>query len=138
MTISEIKLPLNIIHQLLEQAQSSTETEVCGLLGGLKGKAHSCYPIRNSHSTPHSKFTLEPSEQITAFKSLREKKEQLFAIYHSHPNSEAYPSVTDVAQSEYPETLYLIISLKTKGVLEMRGFYLVDQQIKEVSIQIDS
>ena len=138
MTSSDIKLPLNIIHQLLEHAQSSSETEICGLIGSINDIANSCYPISNSHANPKAKFTLEPSEQIAAFKNLRKKEEQLFAIYHSHPTTDAYPSVTDLAQSEYPDALYLIISLKTKGVLEMRGFYLRNQQINEVAIQIKS
>lgn len=134
MTKSEIKIPLKIIHQLLEHAQSSVESEVCGVLGGVEGIAVSCYPVENAHPNPRTKFRLDASEQIAAFKTLREKDEQLFAIYHSHPTSEAYPSVTDLAQSHYPETLCLIISLKTKGVLEIRGFYLIDRKIEEVSL----
>ncbi len=134
MTKSEIKIPLKIIHRLLEHAQSSVESEVCGVIGGVEGIAVSCYPVENTHLTPKIKFSLDASEQIAAFKSLREKDEQLFAIYHSHPSSEAYPSATDLAQSHYPEALYLIISLKTKGVLEMRGFYLIDHKIEEVSL----
>jgi hypothetical protein len=34
----------------------------------------------------------------------------------------------------YPDALYLIISLDTKGILEMRGFYLHGHSSREVSL----
>ena len=55
---------------------------------------------------------------------MREQQEELFAIYHSHPTAPAEPSATDLEMANYPDALYLIISLNTKGVLEMRGFRL--------------
>jgi len=128
----EVQLPLKIIQQLLNHAQSSVEIEVCGLIGAKDGAAQSCYPMKNSDAHPQSKFTLNAAEQISVFKNLREKGEKLFAIYHSHPQSEAYPSATDLALANYPDVLYLIISLNTKGLLVLRGFYLLDNQVEEV------
>ena len=128
----EVQLPLKIIQQLLDHAQSSVEIEVCGLIGAKDGNVQSCYPVKNSDANPQCKFTLDAAEQISVFKNLREKGEELFAIYHSHPDSEAYPSATDLALANYPDVLYLIISLNTKGLLILRGFYLFDNQIEEV------
>ncbi|MDQ7091089.1 MAG: M67 family metallopeptidase [Methylococcales bacterium] len=130
----EFNLPLKIIQQLLSHALSSKETEVCGVIGAIEGVVTRCYPITNVHSQPRNKFTLNTIEQIATFKELREHGEKLFAIYHSHPHSPAYPSKTDLALSNYPDALYLIISLNTKGVLELRGFNLKNTQIEEVSL----
>ena len=134
MNKKEIQLPLTIIQQLLHHAQSSVDREVCGLIGAKNGKVQSCYPVKNSDPNPQCKFTLDAAEQISVFKTLRENEAQLFAIYHSHPQSEAYPSATDLALANYPDVLSLIISLNTKGVLVLRGFYLSDNQIEEVAI----
>lgn len=134
MNKKEVQLPLKIIQQLLHHAQSFTEVEVCGLIGAKDGNAQSCYPVKNSDANPQSKFTLDAAEQIRVFKNLRKEEEQLFAIYHSHPQSEAYPSAADLALVNYPDVLYLIISLNTKGVLELRGFYLVNNQVEEVTL----
>ena len=134
MNKKEIQLPLKIIQQLLHHAQSSIDSEVCGLIGAKDGQVQSCYPVKNSDANPQCKFTLDAAEQINVFKTLREKGEQLFAIYHSHPQSEAYPSAADLALVNYPDVLYLIISLNTKGVLELRGFYLVNNQVEEVTL----
>jgi proteasome lid subunit RPN8/RPN11 len=134
MNKKEIQLPLKIIQQLLHHAQSSVNLEVCGLIGVKDNKVQSSYPVKNSASNPQCKFTLDAAEQISVFKTLREKGEKLFAIYHSHPHSEAYPSVTDLTLANYPDALYLIISLNTKGVLALRGFNLVNSQVEEVSL----
>lgn len=133
-----IQLPLKITQQLLQHAQSSPETEVCGLIGSLDGVPASCYPVANSDLHPQNRFTLEPAEQIGAFKTMREKGETLFAIYHSHPHTPAEPSATDLELASYPEALYLIISLNTKGVLEMRGFNIADNKVSEVGLTLYS
>ena len=67
---------------------------------------------------------MDPEGQIDAMRKIRELDEELFAIYHSHPTAPAEPSPTDLEQIGYPDTLQIIISLDTKGVLEMRGFRL--------------
>ena len=42
-----------------------------------------------------------------------EKGEELAAIYHSHPASQAYPSPTDRAEAHYPDAVYVLVSLRT-------------------------
>jgi len=71
-----------------------------------------------------------------ALRLMRERGEELFAIYHSHPSSPATPSIIDLEEAGYPEALYLIISLNTKGVLEVRGFRLNGHDAKEVPLEL--
>lgn len=131
----EIELPRHLVNQLLHCAQSSPDAEVCGLIGATAGEPRTCYPVRNAAEAPDMRFRLEPREQIEAMRRMRERGEDLFAIFHSHPASPAEPSPFDLAEAAYPEALYLIISLNTKGVLEMRGFRLSqDQTFAEVEL----
>lgn len=130
----EIQIPRKIANQLLHLAQLSPEQEVCGLIGGISGTPSHCYPIRNIAELPAQRFLLEPSEQIAALSTMRDQGESLFGIYHSHPHAPATPSATDLELAAYPEALYVIISLDTKGILEMRGFYLNAGQNREVSL----
>ena len=44
-------------------------------------------------------------------RTLRERGETLFAIYHSHPAGPATPRPPTFAEAAYPQALYLIISL---------------------------
>lgn len=129
-------LPRHITNQLLHLAQVSPEQEICGLIGSKDGIAISHYPINNTDKQPEQRFQLEPGEQISAMKAMREKGEQLFAIYHSHPHAPAVPSALDLQQAAYPEALYLIISLNTKGVLEIRGYQIQQQKAEEIPLQL--
>ncbi|MBL1262130.1 Mov34/MPN/PAD-1 family protein [Methylomicrobium sp. RS1] len=130
----EIHIPRKLAQQLLHLAQISPDTEICGLVGGKNGIAQTCYPIINVAEHPERRFLLDPKQQIAAMAAMRDQGEELFAIYHSHPAAPAFPSGTDLEQAAYPETSYLIISLNTKGILEMRGFRIAAQTANEIRL----
>jgi proteasome lid subunit RPN8/RPN11 len=133
---SPVQLPRVIVNQLLRHAQQSPSDEVCGLIGAKDGVAVHCYAIANVASAPQRLFAMDPAQQIAAMRAMRELGETLFAIYHSHPTDPSYPSHTDLRQANYPEALYLIISLRTKGVLEMRGFRLSGETVIEIPLEV--
>jgi proteasome lid subunit RPN8/RPN11 len=127
-------IPRKIANQLLHAAQIEPEREICGLLGARGGVVSQYYPVQNRDAYPECRFLLDAQQQIAAMRDMRERGEQLFAIYHSHPSAQAEPSSTDLESASYPEALHLIISLNTKGVLEMRGFRLTPPEMREVDL----
>lgn len=132
-----VRLPRALVNQLLHCAQSSPDLEVCGLIGAKAGTPVTWYPVANVADHPDRRFRLDPKAQIDALRAMRETGEDLFAILHSHPTSPAEPSQIDLAEIGYPEACYLIISLNTKGVLEMRGFRLKpDRQFAEIELAL--
>ena len=134
MTPEPITIPRKITNQLLHQAQVSPDQEICGLIGSRENIPTTCYLIDNIADNPAQRFLLDPKQQIAALSTMREHNEQLFAIYHSHPTTPALPSATDIAMAAYPEALYLIISLNTKGVLELRGFKMTHNPPQEIEL----
>lgn len=108
--------------KLLFEAQKHPEAEVCGLLGAREGEPCSIYPVANAAADRARRFEMDPAGQIAAMKTMRERGERLWAIYHSHPSAPPEPSAADLDGLGYPDALYLIISLNIKGVLEMRAF----------------
>lgn len=136
MLSSDIHLSRKITTQLLHLAQLSPELEICGLISSKHGVAYRCYPINNSADQPQHRFLLDAAQQISAMRQMREQGEDLFAIYHSHPSAPALPSAIDLAMATYTDALYLIISLNTKGILEMRGFNIVNHIATEVSLAL--
>lgn len=132
----EFQLSRKITNQLLHLAQLSPTQEICGLVGAKDGIANSCYPVKNTAEHPETRFQLDAKQQINAISSMRDKNEALFAIYHSHPTAPATPSTTDIELAAYPDALYLIISLNTKGVLEIRGFKIFNKSFTEVSLSL--
>jgi proteasome lid subunit RPN8/RPN11 len=135
MPANPIELPRALVNHMLHLAQSSPQQEVCGLVGAQGGKPTSCYPVANAAATPHQRFQLDPAGQIDALRQIRERGEALFAIFHSHPAAPAEPSPVDLAEAAYPDALNLLISLNTKGVLEMRGFRIgPDKSVQEIKL----
>ncbi len=136
MNQEEFQLPRRVINELLHSAQQSPTEEVCGLVGAKNAIANTCYPIKNTAASPENRFQLDEKQQINALSTMRDKGESLAAIYHSHPTAAATPSKTDIALAAYPEAVYLIISLNTKGVLEMKGFKIAHNSFTEVALSL--
>ncbi len=133
---AEIQIPRKLTNQLLHLAQLSPDYEICGLVGSKNGIPSTCYPIDNIAEQAQQKFLLDAKQQIAAMADMRNEGEELFAIYHSHPKAPAQPSAYDLEAAAYPDALYLIISLNIKGVLEMRGFKINQQQAREVVLTL--
>lgn len=133
MIAKAIQLPGSVVKELFAQAQAVPDQEICGLIAR-DGECYECYPIENVAIDASVLFALNASEQLAAFKQMQQNGQSLFAIYHSHPRSAAVPSTTDIAEANYPEALYLIISLQDQNKPEMRGFYVNDHKIEEVEL----
>jgi len=132
-----ITLHRSLVNRLLHEAQTRPDHEVCGLIGGKDGHPCSLYPATNIAGDPQRHFLLDPKDQIAAMKRMRERGESLFAIYHSHPTAPAVPSREDIEQIGYDDALLVIISLETKGVLELRAFRLEPSQIQEIPLEME-
>lgn len=131
-----IQIPLKIMQAIFAHAQTTPDVEVCGLIAATNRVPICCYPIKNSHEEPQNYFNLDAREHINAIKLMRTQQQELFAIYHSHPRAAALPSITDLALAPEMKILYLIISLNTKGVLELRGFKFQHQQAQECQLNV--
>lgn len=136
MPLEHIQIPRKITNQLLHLAQISPDIEVCGLIGSKNGLPSSCYPVKNTAELPRLRFQLDAKQQISAMAKMRDQGEELFAIYHSHPTAPATPSITDLELASYSEAFYLIISLNTKGILEMRAFKINHKSAVEIALSL--
>lgn len=131
-----VSLPITLVNKILTHAQHSPENEVCGLIAADDGKPSTVYPIANVADLPERLFAMDPAAQIESMRKMRECGEELFAIYHSHPHAPAQPSQRDLEEAAYPQALYLIVSLDTKGVLEMQGFRLQGGEVEKVDLEV--
>lgn len=131
-----VRIPRSIVNQILHQAQQAPDEEICGLIAGSPRSFTRCYPVANIAADRRRLFEMDPKGLIGALRAMRENGEELKAIYHSHPEAPAQPSIEDIQQSEYPDVLYLIVSLGTKGALDMRGFRIRNGKIEDMEISI--
>lgn len=132
-----VPMPRRLVNRLLHHAQAGAGHEVCGLIAGRHGRPTRCLPVTNVAVSPATRYEMDPQGQIDAMRDMRRRGETLFAIYHSHPTGPAEPSATDLEEAAYPDALYLIVSLKTKGILELRGYLLEDEGFREVVLEFD-
>jgi proteasome lid subunit RPN8/RPN11 len=84
--------------------------ECCGLLGGFAARVTSFYPMRNAAASP-SAYYADERDLIAVHRTLRERGEEILAIYHSHPRWEAVPSRTDLRENYYGPVPRIIVSL---------------------------
>ena len=131
-----VQLPRQIVNQILSQAQAREQDEVCGLISLNKNNKMALMPIKNVATDTSHFFDMDASETVQAMKTIRNQDAELFAIYHSHPSTPATPSQTDIEKSGYPDALYLIISLSTKGVLELKGYKIQEDKVVAIDLII--
>jgi len=97
---------------MLAHARAVAPAECCGLVGGNNDLAATIYRLPNVAPDPLTTYEGAPAELFAAQRSMRERGEQLLAIYHSHPRAaEPEPSETDVRLAFYPAAVYFILGL---------------------------
>jgi len=107
-----ISLQQSLFDQIISHARAEAPRECCGLVGGNDGRAQSVYPTRNAAADPLITYEASPEDLFAAQRSMRDRGEQLLAIYHSHPRSaDPQPSATDVRLAYYPAAVYFIVGL---------------------------
>lgn len=134
--MTRIELPRPLAIRLLHEAQKTPDQEVCGLIAARDGLPCRVVSVRNAANDVQRLFDMDERELIDAVKGMRERGEELYAIYHSHPDAAPVPSEADIARAGYPEKLHLIISLETKGVLQMLGWRFVDGNPEVVEVGV--
>ncbi len=118
-----LKLTHSLLNHILAHAREDAPQECCGLIGGdASGKATSVYRTRNVALNPLVTYEAAPEDLFAAQRAMRERGEELIAIYHSHPRSkDPQPSETDVRLAYYPSAVYLIVGLGSEEPC-MRAF----------------
>lgn len=132
-----VKISKKIWTHVIQHLQSGLPNEACGILGGKNGIVTEIYPTTNIDENPRVRYLIDPKGQFGAIKDMRKKGIEMVAIFHSHPESQAYPSVTDVGLAYYPEAYYIIVSLKDKTNPDAHAFRIIDGKIEEHPIIIE-
>jgi [CysO sulfur-carrier protein]-S-L-cysteine hydrolase len=127
-------LPDDIRRAIIEHARSDAPRECCGVLVGHSGQADRIYALRNI-AEGNRFYEIDPVQLIELeFHELPKDDSEIVAIYHSHPESPAYPSRTDVELAFWPEAVYLICSLEFPDDPIIRGFEIRDGNISELTL----
>ena len=131
-----MKIAKQLIDEMVAHAREDLPNECCGMVGGVDGVATKVIPVHNSAASP-LRYEMDPQGQFDALKEI-EADGELLAIYHSHTKSAAYPSQTDVNQAQnWPEPIYVIVSLVDDQNPDVKGFHLADLKIADAELEIE-
>lgn len=125
----------SVIDEIGAHAREDLPNECCGMVGGTDGVGSSVYRARNAFESP-MRFDVHPQDlfRITE-QEIPGAGEELVAIYHSHPNSEAYPSQTDINLAEnWPDPLWVICSMAEPDAPVVRGYVIRDRAVEEIEL----
>lgn len=124
------------ISELLEHSKTGSPDEVCGILAGKDEKVEKVYRMINKDKSRTS-FFMDPQEQLKVMKEIRASSLDFIGIYHSHPETKAYPSAHDVKLAFYPEVSYVIISLRDENNPDVRSYKILEGEITEEEVKVE-
>lgn len=116
---------------LSKEAKDKKPNESCALLFGNKENdkliVSEVLIAENTDGSPVN-FTISNEQLIQGYKMAEEKGLELIGIFHSHPNSEPYPSSTDKKFMEINPVAWVIFSDLTNDFKA----YFYESEIKEI------
>ena len=116
---------------LSEYAEKEKPNESCALLFGKDDHVSKIFLTRNIEESPVN-FTISNEQLIKGYKMAEDENMEIVGIFHSHPNSEAYPSNTDKKFMNINPTVWVIYSGVNK---EFRAYMLLESEISEILVK---
>jgi len=110
---------------ILQHAVRGLPNEACGLIAGtVNGDMkyiEKVYLLTNIDAS-NEHFSMDPKEQLTAIKDIRENNFVLLGNFHSHPESPSRPSEEDKRLAYDTKVNYLILSLMNENEYILKAF----------------
>ncbi len=115
---------------LTEHADKENPNESCAILFGKNDLILEVFLTKNIDESSVN-FTISNKQLIEGYKIAEEKKLEVIGIFHSHPNSDAYPSNTDKKFMHSNPVVWIIYSCVNKNFKA----YFLESDIIEIPIQ---
>ena len=129
-----LRIKRSVIRAITAHAKKELPNEACGYLASENDMVSSHYEMTNIDKAPDH-FSMDPGEQFAAVKEMRSKGQALKAVYHSHPETPARPSIEDIKLAYDPDISFLIISLATPEP-QIKSFLVARGEVSEEPIEI--
>ena len=139
-------IPSAMRDAIVEHARREVPNEACGIIVGDRaaaagGVATRWVPLQNPLASPF-RYAIDPADLLQLTIETDDTDEVFWGIVHSHVASPARPSPTDLRESHYPDSLYLVVSLdpgeadpRTRAP-SLRAWRIVDGGVHEVELTI--
>lgn len=124
---SRVRLQIIFSHEqidtLVKHARANIPNESSAILfGKIEGDHFTVKDVfltKNTQDSPVN-FTISNEELIKAYEEAEKRKLEIVGIFHSHPDSNAYPSLTDQKYMEINPVPWIIFSNKNE---ELKAYF---------------
>jgi proteasome lid subunit RPN8/RPN11 len=129
-----LQISREIADAILQQSRDEYPDECCGVVLGPIGsdKPERLKPMVNAAHSP-TFYEFDPKDLLALYREADDNDEELVVIYHSHTETEAHPSRTDIAYAGEPGAHYVLVSTREEiaPATEFRSFRIVDGVVTE-------
>ena len=134
-----LEISRNFVDAILEQSRAQYPDEACGVILGPvgSGKAVRIKPMINAAHSP-TFYEFDPKDLLALYREADDLDEEIVVIYHSHTDTEAHPSRTDIAYAGEPGAHYVLVSTREEIApqTEFRSFRIIDGVVTEEIVTI--
>jgi proteasome lid subunit RPN8/RPN11 len=122
-----VRVLRSVYDAMVAHALTTPMQECCGLLSGTHGIITRLFRAENVAANKAVRYEAAPLDVRRILEEIDDAGEEHLGIYHSHPNSPAYPSATDRRLAAYDVT-YFVVSLKNRDQPHVRAFRIEKQR----------
>jgi proteasome lid subunit RPN8/RPN11 len=137
-----LSLDRTIAAAIVDHARRDHPDEACGVVAGPAGSDRPVrhVPMLNAALSP-TFYEFDSTELLALYKDMDARDEEPVVIYHSHTATEAYPSRTDIALAQEPNSHYVLVSTaggahEGEGLLPLRSYRIVDGEVSEEEVRL--
>ena len=134
-----LKISREFVDVILEQSRDEYPNEACGVILGPagSGEAIRMKAMTNAAHSP-TFYEFDPKDLLALYREVDGANEEIVVIYHSHTDTEAYPSRTDIAYAGEPGAHYVLVSTREEIApeVEFRSFRIIDGEVREEGVWI--
>lgn len=132
-----LEITQDVWDALVAHARRDHPDEACGILARSATGEVRVIEMLNAARSP-TFYEMDSGEVLRVMREIDDRDEELYAIYHSHTATEAYPSRTDISIAGYPEAHYVLVSTRSPDEVEFRSFRIVDGEVTEEPVSLRS
>ena len=127
------------VDAIVEQSRAEYPDECCGVILGPVGKDSPVRlkPMINAAHSP-TFYEFDPKDLLALYREVDDNDEEIVIIYHSHTETEAFPSRTDIAYAGEPGAHYVLVSSRKEiaPAIEFRSYRIIDGEVTEEEVSI--
>ncbi len=134
-----LEISQTYVDAIVAQSRQEYPDECCGVILGPagSGKAQRIKPMINAAHSP-TFYEFDPKDLLALYREVDDNDEEIVVIYHSHTETEAYPSRTDIAYAGEPGAHYVLVSTRKEIATtpEFRSYRIIDGIVTEEPVTI--